>query len=537
MPLNIQGNWSVKVLSKNPQALPQRFVISGAIQGNGTYPGETGFGPIQVVGNNWTVNIQADGIADGEPGVWKNSTLQPTQQQTVGNKIIFQINSEDYIQDNSFDDLILELSKPAPVFPPPEPIPVPVPPPATPEPPAPPPPPPAPPPVIPKPKELGVGRVYTFIPNGDKLPRQRILLTKGIWSNGSGSLTTFYTGSTPVASSSFSRTVYQDISGSCPAEPQFEVAYGHVDGSGSNDLGGYDWLTPTRAIYRQYKQLCLEYPQKKFKIGNKELQHIYVINIKQDRLGDKIDEGNLELNLAHLSGSLFEAGGGARNEHTGSNVKVAGTSQVLRLIDDSKLDYSEYLNAAALSSSYVDISSSMTHRFTSVGEVHYLVSGSLEEGILGKPNPDVYGLVYPRVGVIVLDADRLDGVAGFLSVTGSDVAGDNNHKLFTAISGAALFSDASGDTMGFACRRTEYKFVEHYFIRVKNQEYNFTNNQTYQTGSSGEIISDFQDNPKVYVTQVGLYNSNYELLAVGKVSMPLLKSYTTEALFTVKLKY
>jgi hypothetical protein len=73
-----------------------------------------------------------------------------------------------------------------------------------------------------------------------------------------------------------------------------------------------------------------------------------------------------------------------------------------------------------------------------------MVSGSLEDGVKNRSNPDIYGLLYPKMGIIILDGDRLDGVAGFLSVTGSDVAGNNAYKLFTAVSGAAAFTDASG---------------------------------------------------------------------------------------------
>ncbi|MEX5523375.1 hypothetical protein, partial [Bacillus cereus] len=66
--------------------------------------------------------------------------------------------------------------------------------------------------------------------------------------------------------------------------------------------------------------------------------------------------------------------------------------------------------------------------------------------------------------------------------------------------------------------------------------YNFTNNPSYQTGSDGQIIDDFYGNPKVYITQVGLYNENKELLAVAKISKPILKTYTEESLIQIDLK-
>ena len=45
------------------------------------------------------------------------------------------------------------------------------------------------------------------------------------------------------------------------------------------------------------------------------------------------------------------------------------------------------------------------------------------------------------------------------------------------------------------------------------------------------------DNPQTYITTVGLYNTNQDLLAVAKLSQPLPKNFTKEALIKVKLDY
>lgn len=534
MPISIQGNWTVTCIYKQGPALPQRFIISGATQGNGIYPGIEG-SSVQVIGTNWQINIQANDNYE-QNGPWYNSDLVKTSTQAVGNQYIFQINSEDFLQDGVID-LILQCSQPIPVQPPPAApppsIPVPEPPivltPSNPIPEV--------PPVLPPPVVITPGKVFTLIPEEDKLPKQRLSITKGIWSEGSGSLNYFFTCSQHATSASYQIQVYNKLCGTCGSEKQFSVAYGHDGGSGSQDLGGYDWLTPTNANYSQYRLLCLDPGQRRFKIGTKELVHFYAINVNQARLGDTFDPGNIELNLAHLSGSLFQAGGGSRNAHTGSNVKVAGNSQILRLVDDSRLDYAIDLSSDSFTASYSHVSESKTFAANSTGPYYYMVSGSLEDGVKNRSNPDIYGLLYPKMGIIILDGDRLDGTAGFFSATGSDMAGNNAYKLFTAISGAASFTDASGDVLGFQARKIEYKFTEYYFIRVKNFDYNFTNNPTYQTGSEGQIIDDFQGNPTVYLTQVGLYNQQKELLAVGKISIPLLKNYTTEALLQVSLTY
>ena len=45
------------------------------------------------------------------------------------------------------------------------------------------------------------------------------------------------------------------------------------------------------------------------------------------------------------------------------------------------------------------------------------------------------------------------------------------------------------------------------------------------------------DNPQTYITTVGLYNDNNDLVAVAKVSQPIAKDFTKEALIRVKLDY
>jgi hypothetical protein len=77
----------------------------------------------------------------------------------------------------------------------------------------------------------------------------------------------------------------------------------------------------------------------------------------------------------------------------------------------------------------------------------------------------------------------------------------------------------------------------YYFVRARNAEYNYSNNKSFTTGSGELTYATFADNPQVYITTVGLYNSSLELLAVAKLSQPILKNFTREALIKVKLNY
>ena len=80
----------------------------------------------------------------------------------------------------------------------------------------------------------------------------------------------------------------------------------------------------------------------------------------------------------------------------------------------------------------------------------------------------------------------------------------------------------------------------HYFVRATANEFNATTNETFYTESiSGvkQVIAGLATDPKTYITTVGLYNSNTELLAIAKLSRPILKSTSREALIKVKLDF
>ena len=72
---------------------------------------------------------------------------------------------------------------------------------------------------------------------------------------------------------------------------------------------------------------------------------------------------------------------------------------------------------------------------------------------------------------------------------------------------------------------------------ARNSEFNYSTNPSNITGSGELRHSVMIDNPQGYITQVGLYNDNNDLLAVAKLSTPLLKDFTKEALVRIKLDY
>ena len=202
---------------------------------------------------------------------------------------------------------------------------------------------------------------------------------------------------------------------------------------------------------------------------------------------------------------------------TGSNVAVS-SSVVVSLIDDS-----------SVASATVGDS----------GRVYNIVSGSIDAGVYNSTSPIYYGLVYPDFGTMILDGKMLDQQLNYQTNVGSSSEGNNHFRLFHSVSGSSLITNpATTDPYGFLARNSEKVTSTHYFVRIKNGDYNFSNNPSYVTGSDGQIAqTTFVGDPKVYITTVGLYNNSQELLAVSKLSKPLLKSFQSEALIRIKLDF
>ena len=67
---------------------------------------------------------------------------------------------------------------------------------------------------------------------------------------------------------------------------------------------------------------------------------------------------------------------------------------------------------------------------------------------------------------------------------------------------------------------------------------NFSNNPTFVSGSLNELRqSTMKGNPNVFITSVQLYNDAGDMVAVGNLSTPLKKNFSSEAIVKVRLTY
>ena len=332
--------------------------------------------------------------------------------------------------------------------------------------------------------DYGSGKVYTAFTVEDVVEGSTQRVTRGLWSGNVGELAEFWTSS---YQSSTQKQYYYEIYNGDPTnstkEAQFSIAYGHYAGSGSL---GTNEDSPSNAIYSQFQQVLLPASQTTFTFGGVSQDDVYVISINRARIKDKLDPGNWELCLKNGSDEL-------------------------RLIDDSG-DVNQLGNSNK--------------------NVYNIVSGSLVDGIANEN--EIYGAVYPQFGTLVLGATGLYASASLATVRTTNTDAQNHGKLFTAISASA----AANSDDSFQARSEEEVKSTFFFVRAKNAEYNFSNNPSYVTGSNGKLNQQtFVGDPKTYITTVGLYNNDNELLAIAKLSKPLLKSFSNEILIKVKLDF
>jgi hypothetical protein len=99
--------------------------------------------------------------------------------------------------------------------------------------------------------------------------------------------------------------------------------------------------------------------------------------------------------------------------------------------------------------------------------------------------------------------------------------------LFNRIYTGSLFTMQSQETVS----------SRYFFTRVKNNDFNYTTNPSIINDSGSLLYDTLIDNPQTYVTTVGMYNNSNELLGVAKLSRPLIKDFTKEALIRIKLDY
>jgi len=145
------------------------------------------------------------------------------------------------------------------------------------------------------------------------------------------------------------------------------------------------------------------------------------------------------------------------------------------------------------------------------------------------------GLIFYQAGICVLTSSVFQGLLS--SPCEMDSVGEDMEAILT---GSAISSSA--DSLRHRIYNLQFNNTVElnssvYFCRINHNEFNYSTNPTYLSGSKIRVKTQASDLPVSYITTIGLYNDNSELLATAKLSEPLKKTSDTEFTIRVRLDY
>jgi len=338
----------------------------------------------------------------------------------------------------------------------------------------------------------------------------QITVTNGFFDGGVGTLagSNFTTSSL----SSTQKSYYYNLQYN--SKDHFSISYGHKGGSGSAEESATVEGT-TQAIYKQFFNFVETSAENLRDTSGFSMidgtdgtnavtqEGIYVLAAERLQMKDRLNPGTWTVTL---SGS--DTAGGAKN---------------LELTDDSKT---------------VDAESAP------FGPRYNIVSGSAGTVKIAHTTK-TYGFFYPDAGLMVFSANALSsslpGSGSSFNTAGGNVAPGNGLAQDLTVADATdnAWKLTRAIQLGsVTIRSEEQQYIYDYFCRAKSNEYNLSQNLTFWSGSTYEIRhSDMVTNPQTFISEVGLYDNQNSLVAVGRLSSPINKNFSSEAIVKVRLTY
>ena len=291
-------------------------------------------------------------------------------------------------------------------------------------------------------------------------------------------------------------------------------AFGYTEGSDPAPATADSQYTKKTNMYSQMAQLLIGYDEsgsiKPFRNPIRDVNMKQCIFLPFSRLlvKDEIKKGSFSLAM-YVSGSDEEHG--------------AGKGAISAL----SVDPVTFTDASGLDGYYTD---------SPAGEYGVLFHND------DSPSADdvgsASGLLFYQAGIAVLTA----------SIFNDGFCGNQQHALLSGSNqgSAQMFMSGTIDNFADAVRHriqnisfnntTELNSTI-YFCRANANEFNYSSNPTYLSESQIRVKTNASDQPISYLTTVGLYGADNELLAVAKLSEPLKKTNTNELTLRVRLDY
>jgi hypothetical protein len=290
-----------------------------------------------------------------------------------------------------------------------------------------------------------------------------------------------------VVSGGFWTTVFDGAPTSVSASALVDLTFGISTGSAVYGYSETFLKTEKNRVYEQMAKLLLGSENNLFNFNSTIYHELFFILMKRRIYKDEIKKGNTTI-----------------------NIQVSGTTLGTPL-------------------NILDTGASTAYTVGSAGDEAFLYSGST-----------VIGKVYYNAGIIALATGVFSPVASTGMVYWSGSTAANSYLNQVAVTG-----NVDNVVYGLKNRINLIQFNNQtnlhstiYFCRALNSNCNYSTNPSF-IDSEGRIrVTSGSDNQtRSYITTIGLYDINDNLLAVAKASEPIKKSPDNELVFRVRLSY
>lgn len=357
----------------------------------------------------------------------------------------------------------------------------------------------------------------TFKPlNENDTVNTRTLLHEAIPLTGAIVSGTYGTDNIKTYSHGMFQTVYDYPYLSSSANHIFDItAGGHPDGLLEST---HEQYTKKRNIYNQMAQVLMGYDAtgsiQKFDqdgdllAGGEKMEEVFVMPFSRLLVKDEIKKETFEMKVDIATYAAANQPFVPADLVTISDLSAATEYRVNSPAGDYGILYA---TGSAMDTSSTHTASFDGDKYWYAGLIFYqagvvVLTGSVFGDLLNSAPTDFY------------DGDDIDGV-----LTGSTIEtlGDSlRHRIYNI-----QFNNT-----------TELNSTV-YFCRVNHNEFNYSSNPTYLDSSKIRVKTQATDEPVSYITTIGLYNDNNELLATAKLSEPLKKSASNEFTIRARLDY
>ena len=283
----------------------------------------------------------------------------------------------------------------------------------------------------------------------------------------------------------------------------------------------------------------------------RKMTEVFFVNFARLLTKDEIKKGSFSIDI--YTGSMEDMGKLATTQLNNQTSKIGDDD----ITDGGHLILSDY-NAAT--SYFVN---------SPAGEYGLLYSASGE----AQQNNKALGVLYYQAGIAVItssifrspehmddrfseivfanknsrhsntnDADTLTydraGLFGYAINSTLDGRTGSVEQMFVSASISASCNGFRQSIHNISFNNTTELNSTIYFCRASHNEFNYSSNPTYIDSNSKIRVKETSfDQPVTYITSIGLYSADNELMAVAKLSEPIKKTPENELTFRVRLDY